>query len=90
MTTRTNTAAIEIAITARPAPTFSSLWGVTSRLSALDPGTAKIDSYTPATGLLQLHSGSTMATLFFDNATLGPGSFRLAADSGTGTMLTRS
>ena len=59
-------------------------------LKNLVPGTAKIDSYTPATGLLQLHSGSTMATLFFDNATLGPGSFRLAADSGTGTMLTRS
>lgn len=51
---------------------------------------ATIDSYTAATGLLQLQSGTTKATLLFDNATLGSGSFHLAADSGTGTVLTHS
>ena len=53
---------------------------------------ATIDSYTTAAaaGLLQLHSGTTKATLLFDNATVGTGSFHLAADSGTGTALTRS
>ncbi len=51
---------------------------------------ATIDSYTAATGLLQLHSGAAKATLLFDNATLGSGSFHLAADSGTGTVLTRN
>ena len=51
---------------------------------------ATIDNYTTATGLLQLHSGQTKATLLFDNATLGTGTFHLAADSGTGTVLTRS
>jgi hypothetical protein len=51
---------------------------------------ATIDNYTAATGLLQLHSGQTKATLLFDNATLGTGTFHLAADSGTGTVLTRS
>jgi hypothetical protein len=51
---------------------------------------ATIDSYTASTGLLQLQSGSTKATLLFANATLGKGSFHLAADSGTGTLLTHS
>ena len=53
-------------------------------------GTATIDSYTAATGLLQLHSGATKATLLFDNATLGSGSFHLGPDTGIGTVLTRS
>ncbi len=53
-------------------------------------GTATIDSYTAATGLLQLHSGATKATLLFDNATLGSGSFHLGSDTGTGTVLTHS
>ena len=51
---------------------------------------ATIDSYTAATGLLQLHSGSTKATLAFQNSSLGSGTFHLAADSGTGTLLTHS
>ena len=51
---------------------------------------ATIDSYTAATGLLQLHSGSAKATLLFDNATLGSGSFHLAPDTGTGTAITHS
>jgi hypothetical protein len=38
--------------------------------------------------LLQLHSGATPATLDFQNSTLGAGSFHIAADSGTGTLLT--
>ena len=53
-------------------------------------GTATIDSYTAATGLLQMHSGTTKATLLFDNATLGGGSFHLGPDTGAGTLLTRS
>jgi hypothetical protein len=53
-------------------------------------GTATIDTYTAASGLLQLHSGATKATLLFDNATLGSGSFHLGPDTGTGTVLTRS
>ena len=53
-------------------------------------GTATIDGYTAATGLLQLHSGATKATLLFDNVTLGSGSFNLGPDTGTGTVLTRS
>ena len=53
-------------------------------------GTATIDSYSAATGLLQLQSGVTKATLLFDNATLGSGSFHLGPDTGTGTVLTRS
>src|SRR5262249_15724662 len=44
--------------------------------------TATIDSYGTVTGLLQLHSGATKATLLFDNATLGAGSFHLGPDSG--------
>ena len=52
---------------------------------------ATINSFTPASGLLQLHSGATKATLFFDlDATLNSGSFKLSADSGTGTLLTHS
>jgi hypothetical protein len=51
---------------------------------------ATIDGYTAGTGLLRLHSGSTKATLLFDNATLGSGSFHLGPDSGTGTMLTHN
>ena len=47
---------------------------------------AIIDSYTAATGLLQLHTGTTKATLDFDNATLGAGSFHIAND-GTGHVL---
>ena len=51
---------------------------------------ATIDSYTSGTGLLQLHSGTTKATLVFQNSSLGSGSFHLAADSGTGTLITHS
>jgi hypothetical protein len=51
-------------------------------------GGAAIDSYTPATGLLQLHSGATKATLLFQNTSLGAGSFHLGPDSGTGTLIT--
>jgi hypothetical protein len=51
--------------------------------------TATSDGYTAATGLLQLHSGAAKATLLFDNATLGSGSFHLGPDSGTGSVLTR-
>jgi hypothetical protein len=49
-----------------------------------------MDGYTAASGLLQLHSGATKATLLFQNASLGSGSFHLAPDSGTGTLLTHS
>jgi hypothetical protein len=51
---------------------------------------ATIDSYTSGTGLLRLHSGSTKATLLFQNSSLGSGSFHLSADSGTGTLITHS
>jgi hypothetical protein len=51
---------------------------------------ATIGSYTPATGLLQLHSGATKATLLFQNSSLGSGSFHIGADSGTGTLITHS
>ncbi len=51
---------------------------------------ATIDSYTSGTGLLQLHSGATKATLLFQNSSLGSGSFHIAADSGTGTVVTHS
>jgi hypothetical protein len=52
---------------------------------------ATIDSFTSGAGLLQLHSGATKATLFFDpDPTLASGSFHLGADSGTGTLLTHS
>ena len=51
---------------------------------------ATIDGYTAATGLLQLYSGGTKATLLFDNATLGSGTFQVSADSSTGTMVIRS
>jgi len=46
-------------------------------------------SFAPGSGLLQLHSGATKATLFFDVDTdLNSGSFRQSPDSGTGIMLT--
>ncbi len=51
---------------------------------------ATIDSYSSGTGLLQLHSGTTKATLEFQNSTLGGGSFHIATDSGTGTLITHS
>ncbi len=51
---------------------------------------ATIDGYAAGTGLLQLHSGATKATMLFQNSSLGSGSFHLAADSGTGTLLTHS
>jgi len=38
---------------------------------------ASIVSYTAATGLLQLKSGATKATLLFQNSSLGAGSFFL-------------
>ncbi|MBS0643701.1 MAG: hypothetical protein JSS43_27890 [Proteobacteria bacterium] len=43
-----------------------------------------VQTYTAATGLMQLTSGATLATLRFDNATVsGPGVFQLS-DDGTG------
>lgn len=49
------------------------------------PGLVTLD-YTPATGLLQLaDSAGALATLHFDPATLGPGSFQ-AGDDGAGHL----
>jgi hypothetical protein len=45
------------------------------------------DTYTAATGLLQLHNGSASATLKFDNSTLGSTNFHFASH-GTGTQIT--
>jgi hypothetical protein len=44
--------------------------------------------YTAATGLLQLSSPSAAATLAFDNATLGAGTFTLANDGSGHTLVT--
>ena len=49
---------------------------------------AAINSYTAGTGFLQLHSGSTLATLHFNNADLGTGIFHIANDGSGGTMVT--
>jgi hypothetical protein len=46
--------------------------------------------YSAATGLLQITGGSAPATLAFQNATLGAGSFHLASDGSGGTLLTHS
>jgi hypothetical protein len=48
---------------------------------------ASIDSYNAATGLLQLHSGAALATLMFQNSSLGAGSggidgFYISNDNG--------
>ena len=53
-------------------------------------GGAVLDSYTAATGLLQLHSGATKATLLFQDSSLGAGSFHMADDGGGHVLLTRS
>jgi len=50
---------------------------------------AVIDSYTSATGLLQMHSGATKASLMFENASLGAGSFQLLNDGDGHVLLMR-
>ncbi len=49
-------------------------------------------TYTAATGLLQIASsgGAALATLKFQNGTLGKGSFHTATDNAGGTLLTHS
>ena len=48
-------------------------------------------SYSAASGALQLTgSGGAVATLLFQNATLGTGAFHAAADGAGGTLITRS
>ncbi len=51
---------------------------------------AVIDSYTSATGLLQIHSGATKASLMFENASLGAGSFQMLNDGDGHVLLMRS
>jgi hypothetical protein len=47
-------------------------------------------AYDPSSGLLQLSNGGALATLDFQQSTLGGGSFHLAADaSGSGLLVTR-
>ena len=47
-------------------------------------------AYDPTSGLLQLANGGELATLDFQQSTLGSGSFHLAADaSGSGLSITR-
>jgi hypothetical protein len=47
-------------------------------------------AYDPSNGLLQLSNGGALATLDFQQSTLGGGSFHLAADgSGSGLLITR-
>jgi hypothetical protein len=48
-------------------------------------------AYDPTSGLLQLSNGAELATLDFQQSTLGSGSFQIAADaSGRGLLITRS
>jgi hypothetical protein len=48
-------------------------------------------AYNASSGLLQLSSGGALATLDFQQSTLGSGSFHLAADaSGSGLLVTRT
>jgi hypothetical protein len=48
-------------------------------------------AYNASSGLLQLSSGGALATLDFQQSTLGSGSFHLAADgSGSGLLITRA
>ena len=48
-------------------------------------------AYNSSSGLLQLSSGGALATLDFQQSTLGGGSFHLAADaSGSGLLITRA
>ena len=48
-------------------------------------------NYTAATGLLQLNNGtSNVATLAFDNATLGAGAFHVAADAQGHALISHS
>jgi Bacterial Ig-like domain len=48
-------------------------------------------AYNASSGLLQLSSGGALATLDFQQSTLGGGSFHLAADaSGSGLLITRA
>ena len=49
---------------------------------------AAINSYTAGTGLLQMSSGATKATLLFNNPDLGTGVFHIANDGSGGTMVT--
>jgi hypothetical protein len=47
--------------------------------------------YNPANGLLQITNGSSqVATLDFQNSTLGTGSFSFASDGGGGIKITHS
>ena len=45
-----------------------------------------IDNYAPGTGLLQLRNGAVVATLAFQNSSLGAGSFHID-DDGSGHVL---
>jgi hypothetical protein len=47
-------------------------------------------NYDPTSGLLQMANGSAKATLEFENASLGSGSFHAASDGGTGTFITHA
>jgi hypothetical protein len=48
-------------------------------------------AYDPSSGLLQLSNGGALATLDFQQSTLGGGSFHLATDaSGSGLLVTRA
>ena len=47
---------------------------------------AIIDNYAPGTGLLQLRNGAVVATLAFQNSSLGAGSFHID-DDGSGHVL---
>jgi hypothetical protein len=60
----------------------------------LFPGTT-LDSYSTVTGLLQLHSGATLATLAFQNSSLhnasaGLAGFSIGTDGHNGTLLTHT
>ena len=46
--------------------------------------------YNAATGLLQLVSGGVKATLEFENAGLGGGTFHLGTDGGSGVLVIHS
>jgi hypothetical protein len=47
-------------------------------------------AYDPSSGLLQLSNGGALATLDFQQSTLGSGSFHLVPDAlGSGLLITR-
>jgi len=53
--------------------------------------TGLVSSYTAASGDLQITGGGkTLATLAFQNSTLGAGTFHLASDGSGGTLITHS